>query len=155
MHLSLGSRSILDVTDATPDTFPCVCTALRKSGRVISRVYDEALAPSGLRVTQYALLSTLSREGPLPVTALAEALVLDRTTLSRNLIPLEREGLVAVEPGEDRRTHRVQLTPEGEIRLDDARPAWLQAQQRIAAAFGTERLGALLQEVRAITRAVR
>src|SRR4051794_3428898 len=73
------------------DSFPCVCSALRRSARATSRIYDDALAPSGLNVGQYAVLVVLARRGPVAVSALADELVMDRTTLSRSLQPLERE----------------------------------------------------------------
>lgn len=145
----------MTVPTESTSKLPCACIALRKGSRALSRVYDEALAPSGLRVTQYSLLAALRRRGPLPLTELADELVLDRTTLSRNLDPLEREGLVAVEPGKDRRTRYALLTPAGEQRLTDARPLWRMAQQRMAEVFGKERLVALLHEVAAVTEAVR
>lgn len=139
----------------TTDGSPCACTALRKGGRALTRRYDEALAPSGLRTTQYALLATLERTGGLTLTALADELVLDRTTLSRNLDPLERAGLVRVEQGADRRTRRVALTPSGEEKLALTRPLWRAAQDDLARAFGPERLGTLLREISAIVATAR
>lgn len=135
---------------AAAPPLPCACTALRRGGRALSRLYDEALAGTGLRVTQYALLAALARSGPAPLTALADELVMDRTTLSRNLLPLERDGLVALEPGRDRRTRCARLTEEGARRLDEARPYWRAAQERVTERFGRERLGALLAELTAI-----
>jgi len=135
---------------STARPLPCACNALRRSGRALSRFYDEALAETGLRVTQYSLLSTLSRSGPAPLTALAEELVMDRTTLSRNLLPLERAGLVVLESGRDRRTRYAHLTAEGERRLAEARPYWLAAQEQVTERFGRERLKALVAELTAI-----
>ncbi len=133
---------------------PCACTALRRSGRALSRLYDDALAETGLRVTQYALLAALSHSGPAPLTALADQLVMDRTTLSRNLLPLERAGLVVLEPGRDRRTRCAHLTKEGGRRLAEARPYWLAAQEQVTERFGRERLGALMAELAAIVGVV-
>jgi DNA-binding MarR family transcriptional regulator len=129
---------------------PCACTAVRRSGRALSRMYDEALAGTGLRVTQYSLLATLARSGPAPLTTLADELVMDRTTLSRNLLPLERAGLVLLEPGQDRRTRCASLTDDGRQRLDDARPSWLAAQEQVTERFGRERLKSLVAELTAI-----
>ena len=139
----------LGPSNASP--LPCACTALRRSGRALSRLYDEALAETGLRVTQYALLAALARTGLVSLTVLADELVMDRTTLSRNLIPLEREGLVVLEPGRDRRTRCARLTDEGARRLAAARPYWLAAQEQVTERFGRERLGALVAELAAIT----
>jgi DNA-binding MarR family transcriptional regulator len=134
---------------------PCACTSLRKGGRALSRLYDDALDPSGLRVTQYSLLATLARAGSLSLTALADELVMDRTTLSRNLLPLERAGLVHVAPGTDRRLRFAQLTPVGQERLEAARPLWRAAQDQVTEAFGRERLAALLTEVSAFVATTR
>lgn len=155
MHVKARRNSRVMTSTIKTTSLPCACNTLRKGSRALSRVYDEALAPSGLRVTQYSLLATLQRRGALPVTQLAEELVLDRTTLSHNLNPLEREGLIAIEPGNDRRTRYARLTPAGEERWINARPLWRAAQERVAAAFGTERLGVLLGEIAAITEAMR
>ena len=133
-----------------PRPLPCACNALRQSGRALSRLYDEALAETGLRVTQYSLLAALSRSGPAPLTALADELVMDRTTLSRNLLPLERARLVVLEPGQDRRTRCARLTEEGGRRLAEARPYWLAAQEQVTERFGRERLKALVAELTAI-----
>ena len=79
----------------------CTHAHLRKAMRTVSQAYDEALKPSGLRATQFTLLSVLAKSGPMPLTRLADIIVVDRTTLTRNLRPLERDGLVAskVTPG--------------------------------------------------------
>lgn len=96
---------------ATVKEEPCVCTQLRRTARLISLVYDEALAPAGVTVTQYALLARIGRTAGLSRTALAAQLGMERTTLTRNLGPLERAGFVISKPAEDRReaaaTHRV------------------------------------------------
>ena len=88
-------------------------------------LYDEALRPSGLATTQYALLSILSRAGrPLPHGELAAKQEMAGTTLSRTLKPLTRDGLVRIVPGEDRRTRYVAITEVGEAALEEARPLW-------------------------------
>jgi DNA-binding MarR family transcriptional regulator len=96
-------------------------------------MYDAALAPSGLRVTQFSVLSTLARFGPLPVTRLAAEAALDRSTMGRNLDPLERRGLVRIKVGDvDQRERVAHLTSAGERAIDAARPYWRAAQERIA-----------------------
>src|ERR671916_514637 len=86
----------------------CVCTAVRRVDRALNRLYDDALRPSGLVTTQYALLSTLARvQSPLLHSQLAEAQVMASTTLTRTLKPLVRDGLVRIESGDDRRTRYV------------------------------------------------
>src|SRR5258707_2971121 len=85
----------------------CNCLAVRQAARHITQFYDQLLAPSGLRTTQFSILAKLRRKGPLTINALAAAMVMDRTTLGRNILPLERDGLIAVAPGNDDRRSRV------------------------------------------------
>src|SRR5438105_7879084 len=92
---------------------PCACGRLRRASRALTQLYDDAMAPSGLRVTQYSLLSVLARNGALRISELAARQLLDRTALSRNLDPLIERGLVAVTAGRDARTREVALTVKG------------------------------------------
>jgi DNA-binding MarR family transcriptional regulator len=127
---------------ATQDEI-CNCTALRKAARHVSGLYDKVLAPSGLRVTQYAILSELGRSGPMTITELAQAMVMERNGLGHNLRPLEREGLVEMQVGADRRSRVILLTRRGQSRLAEARPLWRQGQERFGSVFGTDRVRAL------------
>jgi DNA-binding MarR family transcriptional regulator len=122
----------------------CSCTALRKASRRVSQLYDDALAPCGLRTTQRAILNHIRRAGTPPIGALAEALVMDRGALTHTLKPLERDGLVAitVDP-RDRRNRLIALTPAGEAKLAESEPYWAAAQRRFEAAFGTAETVAL------------
>jgi DNA-binding MarR family transcriptional regulator len=129
----------------------CNCLALRQATRHVTQFYDQFLATAGLRTTQFSILAKLRRLGPMTISALAADLVMDRTTLGRNLQPLEREGLVAVVMGRaDRRSREVRLTDAGAERLRTAVDGWLKAQARFEAAFGEERSA----ELRALLRAV-
>ena len=76
----------------------CNCYAVRAAARHVTQAYDQFLAPTGLRTTQFSILAKLKRKGPLTINALAEDMVMDRTTLGRNILPLERDGLISVEP---------------------------------------------------------
>ena len=117
----------------------CNCSALRKATRRMSQFYDSALAPSGLRGTQYSILSDLTRRGDAPPTIreLSEAMVLDQSTIGQNLRPLEREGLIALVQDEaDRRSRRIKLTKVGRARLAAALPLWGAAQARFESGFG-------------------
>jgi DNA-binding MarR family transcriptional regulator len=119
----------------------CACTNLRRVARAVTQHYDTALGPAGLRITQFALLRALRRRGPLSITELALEAALDRSTMGRNLDPLEARGLVALEPGTaDRRARVVSLTPEGEQALSDAIPLWERAQTELAGRLGPGRL---------------
>jgi DNA-binding MarR family transcriptional regulator len=117
----------------------CACSKLRRSARIVSALYDEALAPSGLTVAQFALLRTLERTGPCSLTALAEASGLDRTTLNRNLRPLEEAGMIASASGADQRARIVQVTDEARAAMRAAAPHWRDAQARVEAALGGDR----------------
>ena len=93
----------------------CTCGRLRRATRALTQLYDDAMAPAGLRVTQFSLLRTLAREGPLTISALASRQLLDRTALSRNLDPLLDMGLVEVIRGRDARTKEVAISRKGQI----------------------------------------
>lgn len=108
---------------------PCISFNLRRASRAVSQAYDGFLQPSGLKTTQYSLLGHLLALGPLSMTQLAERLGLDRTTLTRNLRPLERRGLVAVGPGGDRRSRSVAVTEAGRQAFAAAKPLWAEAQR--------------------------
>ena len=117
----------------------CCSTALRKATRRVTQLYDEALAPVGLRSTQYSILMELSRrasEAP-SLQVLADALVMDRSALGHTLRPLERDGLLALQPGEsDRRQRQVVLTRKGQALVARAQPLWQRAQDRFCEVFG-------------------
>jgi DNA-binding MarR family transcriptional regulator len=122
----------------------CACANLRKAARVVTQLFDGVLAPSGLKATQFTLLITSRLMGETPAGELAGTMAMDRTTLSRNLKPLVREGLLEVQPGEDGRTRLVRVTPEGERALADAYPLWQRAQEAVVTALGADRYEALL-----------
>jgi DNA-binding MarR family transcriptional regulator len=129
----------------------CNCLALRQAARHLTQIYDQFLASSGLRATQYSILARLQRKGPMTINALAAELVMDRTTLGRNILPLERDGLIAVDPGKsDRRSKELHLTGRGVARFRAALKGWQEAQARFETTFGAKRakkLRTLLQEV--------
>src|SRR5215216_51365 len=147
MHLPDTAANNLDVARLREVARACASANLRRAARVVTQVFDEALAPSGLRVTQFTLLVTNRLAGESTINELAERMVMDRTTLSRNLKPLVRSGLLEVRPGEDGRTRLVQLTPAGEQALEEAYPLWQQAQQETVGVLGEERHEALLGNV--------
>ena len=114
-----------------PTTSPCLCNALRQASRAISRLYDEELRGIGLRTTQYSLLQLLRRSGEVRQRDLAELTLHEETTLTRNLRPLVDAGWVAVRTGDDRREKWFKITSGGVAKLEEARPAWEQAQARM------------------------
>lgn len=129
----------------------CNCLALRQAARHLTQVYDQFLAPSGLRATQYSILARLKRKGPMTINALAGELAMDRTTLGRNILPLQRDGLIAVAKGRsDRRSKELRLTGSGAAQLRAAFKGWSEAQAEFESAFGVRRakaLRALLDDV--------
>jgi DNA-binding MarR family transcriptional regulator len=130
------------------DLSPCLCTMLRRATRAVTTAYDAAMAPAGVRVTQFSVLRTLARLGPLPVTRLAREVALDRSTMGRDLDPLERRGLVRIEVGEkDRRERVARLTDAGEAAIEAASPYWSTAQQRIAALVGPDTVRSLATQL--------
>lgn len=110
----------------------CVCTNLRRATRAISNMYDVALASSGLKITQFSLLRAVQRNEPVAITALAEEMALDRTTLARNLSPLERDKLVELKPGSDQRVTEVRLTRAGREAIAAALPLWKKTQAEVS-----------------------
>lgn len=127
----------------------CMCAAIRRADRMITQIYDTILAPSGLHITQFTLLATLAEAGPITINRLAELMVMDRTTLTRNLGPLSKQGWVRSEEGEDHRQRVVTLTQEGERVLAQARPLWQQAQEHMLHQLGPQHAEALLAELSA------
>ena len=122
----------------------CNCTALRKASRRISQLYDAALAPSGLKTTQRAILAHIRRSEPTTVGNLAEALVMDAGALAHTLKPLERDGLISIQVDPDDRRNRVaKLTPAGKARLAESDRLWENAQRGFEAAFGRAKAEAL------------
>lgn len=128
----------------------CACESLRRTARAVTRDYERALAPSGLKATQFPILSALALAGPLPITTLADALTVDRTTLTRNLKGLADDGDVTIGPDDaaaDRRVRVVALTPRGRQHLRRALPLWRQAQQEVTDRYGAERLEGLRSDL--------
>lgn len=129
----------------------CHCLALRQATRHVTQFYDRWLAPTGLRTTQFSILAKLKGLGPMTINALAGELVMDRTTLGRTMLPLERDGLISVGTATaDRRSKELHLTEAGVEQLRAARKLWGEAQTRFEAAFGGERASALRNELRAV-----
>ena len=133
----------------------CVCFNLRKAARAVTRIYDEAFKPVGLRATQFTLLAALKSTGPATVNDLAERLVMDRTTLSRNLGILQKKGLVEISAGQDRRERHARLTDAGGAVLAAAWPVWEATQRRMVEAMGGERAGQLLADLRSVVEMAR
>ena len=130
----------------------CACFNLRKAARAVTQLYDEVLAPSGLRGTQFSVLAVIAAAGPATMTDLADTLVMDRTTLTRNLKPLLGRGLVERGEGEDRRQRPIAITAAGREALDQALPPREKAQARIAGGLGPARWKGMVEDLNTATR---
>jgi DNA-binding MarR family transcriptional regulator len=131
----------------------CACFNLRKAARAVTQLYDDIQRPSGLRNTQFSLLTVIWMFGKVSITQLAEEAVMDRTTLTRNLHLLERDGLVRIQVGEDARVREVELTPAAHKKLAGAFAYWEKAQAQITKKLGAERLDRLLADLSATVTA--
>jgi DNA-binding MarR family transcriptional regulator len=129
----------------------CNCFIARSAARHVTQLYDQFLAPVGLHVTQFSILAKLKRLGPMTINGLAKEMVMDRTTLGRNVLPLERDGLIKIEASAaDGRAKELHLTKAGEKRLLAGREAWAQAQARFDDRFGAKRAADFRTMLRAV-----
>lgn len=133
----------------------CVCFGLRKAARSITYVYDAALKPAGLRATQFTVLNVIRRLAPATVTRIADVAVIDRTTLTRSLALLERDGLIRPVPTVDGREKRYALTARGERVLARALPLWERTQARVLTVLGGERMERLFEDLGQLVHAGR
>jgi DNA-binding MarR family transcriptional regulator len=114
----------------------CACTRARRAARSLTNLYDAALKPVGLQITQFSLLRTIDRMAPVNVSTLADAMLLDRSTLGRNLTVLERRGMLVLTEGADLRDRSVTLAPSARRLLQKALPLWEEAQRTVAKNLG-------------------
>ncbi|NND49122.1 MAG: winged helix-turn-helix transcriptional regulator [Rhizobiales bacterium] len=131
----------------------CLCTALRRASRNLSAAYDQALADAGLSNSQFNLLVKLGQCGPVSIKALAAAISIDRTTLSRTLVPLISRGLISERAGNDRRVKWIALTSKGRTALARAEGGWRTIQQAMIDRFGADQAAALLESLAALSGA--
>lgn len=125
----------------------CACFNVRKSARVLTKHYDNALQPLELKPTQFTILAVLSSVDAITVTDLADYMILDRTTLTRNLRPLEKQGMIKTGAGDDRRTRMISLSKKGLSKLENAIPLWKQAQKEVNEYLGNNRFDKFLNEL--------
>jgi DNA-binding MarR family transcriptional regulator len=127
----------------------CACANLRRATRAITQIYDDALRPDGLRITQLSLLKALDLAGELGQGRLGQIMGIDTTTLTRTLAPLRKQGLLEIRPGKDRRERRLRLTPKGRSRVAALMPLWERAQDRVKHFLGKDypQLQKLLHDV--------
>lgn len=128
----------------------CACMNLRKTTRLIAQFYDQRLQKAGLKNTQFTLLVVLRQHAPVSITRLADLLGMDRTTLTRNVRVLKKEGLIHEEPGEDARVRLLTLSEKGKDTITSAAPYWREAQSAFLKEFGADRWQVLKQELAGI-----
>ncbi|HEY8609048.1 MAG TPA: MarR family transcriptional regulator [Noviherbaspirillum sp.] len=115
-----------------PVKIPCYCGSIRQASRIVTQMYDRALKPSGLKITQFGILRLLSARPGLTTGEIAEMLAMDSTTLTRTLKIIQEGGWIAVSRGDDRRERHWHVTAAGQERLQQALPMWKDAQQAFA-----------------------
>jgi len=125
----------------------CACMNLRKTTRLIAQFYDQRLQQGGLKNTQFTLLVVLRQHAPVSVTRLADLLGMDRTTLTRNVRVLAKDGLIEERTGDDARVRLLVLTQKGDSAIAEAAPFWRQAQTDFLQKFGKDRWQVLKQEL--------
>ncbi|UCH22071.1 MAG: winged helix-turn-helix transcriptional regulator [Deltaproteobacteria bacterium] len=133
----------------------CAVFNLRKASRALTQFYETALRPSGLRVTQFTLIVAVRLFGSTTISRLADTMVMDRTTLTRNLKLMEKKGFITTIPGEDRRERVVVLTEPGKESLENALPLWEKAQREIVDALGHRRFDEMLANLMATVSLVK
>jgi DNA-binding MarR family transcriptional regulator len=128
---------------------PTLCPAfnIRAASRVITQIFDDTLKPSGLQITQFAVLVGVHIMDTPSISILAKGLVMDRTTLTRSLRPLESEGYIKIISGDDKRTRFVKLTAKGKSAIDKTLPYWEKAREIVAKEFGEKNLGGLIKDL--------
>jgi DNA-binding MarR family transcriptional regulator len=133
----------------------CACFDLRKAMRAVSRMYDDFLRDEGLNITQFSMLRMIRTEKGLSISTLGRHMVMDRTSITRALAPLERDGLLQSRPGADKRIRIVCLTNKGRKLVEAAEPKWRQAQEVLIDTIGEERWRAMSILLRDTTQMVR
>jgi len=133
----------------------CACFDLRKAMRAVSRMYDDFLRDAGLNITQLSMLRLIRAGKELSVSTLGRYMVMDRTSITRALAPLERDGLIQSRPGADKRIRIVSITNKGRKLLENAEPGWRKAQETLIDTIGEDRWRAMSALLRDTTRMVR
>jgi DNA-binding MarR family transcriptional regulator len=142
------------MTGTMPIRSKCACTRVRRAARVLTSLYDEALATTGLTIAQFALLRAVGRLETPNVSELAEEMALERSTLGRNVLVLQRMRLLDVTEGDDLRARRITMTTRAQRLVSSCLPKWEQAQRKVEARLGKEGVSTLfdlLERLEAVT----
>lgn len=130
----------------------CACFNIRKAMRHLTQFYDSVFSPIGIRSTQFSLLAHIAATKDISISVLAEKMVMERTTLTRNLRPMEKAGYIKIMQGADKRTRTISLTDTGMEKLMEAVPYWLEAQGEFIKRFGKGRAKQMLSDMQDIER---
>ncbi len=136
-----------------PIATPCLCAALRQASRAVTRIYDAELRRVGLRSTQHSLPRLLARAGEVRKGDLGEMASRDETTLTHGLPPLQKNGWVTIRVGADRREKLVSITEAGREKVEEARPSWSEAQERMKSILPDRTWDSLLAALPEVTKA--
>ncbi|MFB3916746.1 MAG: MarR family winged helix-turn-helix transcriptional regulator [Terriglobales bacterium] len=142
------------MSKTTRPSLPCMCASFRRVSRALTQLYDEALRPLGLRVTQFTVLQVLARRGEVSQGELGQMLAMDSTTLTRTLDIMCGRGWIVKRRGKDRRERLLSLSRAGRGQLKRAIPAWEKAQAQLHSQVGEARWEELLQLTSELTNVV-
>jgi len=145
----MENSNIIDLSKCAQIGANCTCFGLRKASRAITQRYDQSLAPIGITASQFSLLNAAALAGGLPISDLADLLVMDRTTLSRSLKPLVEGGYIAMKGGQDKRSKSIELTKKGTVVLLKAIPIWEVLQEETMQRLGKNNWKDLMDKLRA------
>ncbi|MGE0267850.1 MAG: MarR family winged helix-turn-helix transcriptional regulator [Candidatus Omnitrophota bacterium] len=126
---------------------PCICFNLRKAARAITQIYDHMFRGIGLTASQISILTSLRMIGSMSVSQLSQAMATDRTTITRNLKPLERDGLIKIKVGDDKRSRLILLTDKGNDLCDQSFNIFREFQQKVSQKLGKERMELMCKEL--------
>lgn len=133
----------------------CTCAAIRKASRMVTQMYDAGFQDHGIKAGQFSLLATLAKSGAMTLTVLADVLVMDRTTLTRNLKPLERDGLIRIDVEDDQRARRISLTAAGVAKFDELYPIWVELQSKLVDGFGLNDWSGFISDLKSVVSVAR
>ncbi|KOY81036.1 winged helix-turn-helix transcriptional regulator [Lysinibacillus macroides] len=134
----------------------CVCANLRKKTRVVTQLYDKLLQPTGLKITQYSMLANIAHQQAVSISRLGEILLLDQTTITRNIRLLKEQGYVELtKDAQDARSKNITLTDKGIAKLDEARPIWQTLQKRVIDDIGIEKYADFYNTLRTLQKIIK
>ena len=151
MKVSLDAKTGKIISQAASE---CVLFRLRRLDRKMTQSFNRSLKPAGLRATQFAILTALSMFSPMNQQDFSEMMMMDQSTLSRNIKILTKLGLVSCEPGEDRRSREISLTREGAEKLAEAAPKWKEAHESLKGNLTEKQWNALMDCFNALAAAI-